>query len=76
MRDEPQPVQDACRLAAALGRDEPCAETRCAFWEPFGAHATTSGCGLRPIAPYLRMQPELARQLLELRARLDAVRAP
>lgn len=76
MRHELQPGQDACRLAAALGREEPCPETRCAFWEPFGARATTSGCGLHPIAPYLKMQPELARQLLELRARLEDVRGP
>ena len=69
-----EPTAATCRLEAALGRHELCPEALCAFWEPADGAATGSGCGLDRIAPYLKTQPELARHLLRLRARLEDVR--
>jgi hypothetical protein len=70
------PTDDACRLAAAVGRDVRCAEALCAYWEAAEDRSGMNGCGLRRLAPYLSLQPELARQLLALRARLEDVRPP
>ena len=69
-----QPTEVTCRLAAAVGGHERCPETLCAYWEQVEGDATGTGCGLHRIAPYLPTHPELARHLLELRARLEDVR--
>jgi hypothetical protein len=69
-------ADDACHLAAAIGRDVRCAEALCAYWETADPRSGMSVCGLRRVGPYLRLQPELARQLFALRARLEEVRPP
>jgi hypothetical protein len=73
-RDEHEPTEATCALAAAVGRSERCPGALCAYWESVEAGARTNGCQFGPSAPYLKMQPALARQLLDLRARLEDVR--
>ena len=69
------PIETTCRLAAAVGRQERCPEALCAYWEP--AEGPWDGKRLR--APRDRAvpgdAPELAGYLLELRARIEDVRA-
>ncbi len=56
-----------CRIAAAIGRAEPCSENGCPFWEPGGA-ALEGRCAVERLDLHGRDDvPEL---LLRLRARL------
>jgi len=71
-----QPTEDTCLLAAAVGRSERCPGTLCAYWDAVEDGARTNGCQFGRSAPYLKMQPAFARQLLELRARLEDLRGP
>ena len=74
MRERKAPTEVTCRLASVLGRAESCPETLCAYWESAEGRTTTNGCALHEITPFLRTQPALARELLELRARIEDVR--
>jgi hypothetical protein len=55
-----------CRMKRSLGEVEPCPGARCPFWEE-------DGCAFRSVP--LRMRPELAEYLLELRGELERARA-
>jgi hypothetical protein len=56
--------KNLCRLEQAEGREIPCPEDACAFWEPGGA-ALEGQCVLHGID--FTREPELASWLLELR---------
>jgi hypothetical protein len=63
-----------CMLRASAGRgEEPCPRDACAFWEPGGA-VLDGGCGIERLALDVR-RPEVASFLLELRERLEFIRA-
>ena len=68
-----------CALQRAVGRVEHCPGTACPFWEDGGA-IVAAGCAIERLGVNLS-SPQLAGQLLELRAELegarrDGVRAP
>lgn len=59
----------ACALYAAVGRAERCPGDGCPFWEEGGA-VIEAGCAIERLAVALS-NPQLVRQLLELRTRLE-----
>jgi len=56
-----------CTLAATVGKDEPCPEAACPFWEPGGA-ALGGQCAFEHLGVVTDAQ--LAQWLLEIRERL------
>jgi hypothetical protein len=60
-----------CRLERIRGRVEACPEDHCPFWEPGGA-VVEGGCAFERVG--LRVDPELANWLLEIRATLESAR--
>jgi hypothetical protein len=54
-------------VLAAEGRDEPCPESHCVYWE--------NGCILAAADTELRTRPEVAALLLGLRRQLERARA-
>jgi hypothetical protein len=61
-----------CALQGAVGRVEHCPGAACPFWEEGGA-IVAAGCAIERLGVNLS-SPQLARQLLELRAELDVAR--
>jgi hypothetical protein len=59
-----------CILQDAVGRTESCPGSLCPYWED----RIDRGCVVAPIQRQLRDQPQLAQNLLELRANLDRAR--
>jgi hypothetical protein len=60
-------MSKTCHLHLALGESEPCTET-CPFWEHDG------GCVFEEVRLHVDGNPALARDLLDLRTRLEQVR--
>ncbi|HEY8315767.1 MAG TPA: hypothetical protein VIG35_02795 [Gaiellaceae bacterium] len=58
-----------CLLEEAFGHTVPCGESGCVFWEPGGA-VLHGRCAFEHLD--LRGRPEVAGELLQIRARLEA----
>lgn len=57
-------MQQLCHLDEAVGRDVPCPEEKCGFWD--------EGCAVSGIRPDFATNPQLAQFLLTLRRRIEA----
>lgn len=55
-----------CNLHAALGENELCPGSECAFWEDGGA-IVEAGCAIERLGVPIEQQSELAKQLLDVR---------
>lgn len=62
-----------CSLRVGVGERERCPGVRCAFWDEVGG-AVAAGCTIERLHIPLEV-PSLARHLLDIRLRLEAVRA-
>jgi hypothetical protein len=62
-----------CSLRTAVGEREQCSGARCAFWDD-GVGAPGTSCTIERLCIPLEVRP-LARHLLDLRLRLEDVRA-
>jgi hypothetical protein len=72
MGAEAETAAKRCALQDAAGRVETCPGAGCPFWEEGGA-VVEAGCAIERLAVNLS-NPQLAQQLLELRAELDVAR--
>ena len=59
-----------CSLREAVGEREACPGAACAFWEAGGA-LLEPGCAIERLGVPVTLQPELARNLLDLRLHLE-----
>ncbi len=66
-------MQKLCALSEAIGNDEECQRSWCAFWEHGGAVAQP-GCAIERFGLDLRNR-DLAHYLLDLRRALDGARS-
>lgn len=57
-------MQQLCHLEEAVGREVPCPEERCGFWD--------NGCAVAGIRPDYSTNPRLAEFLLMFRRRIEA----
>ena len=60
-------MSSPCVLHATLGHLVPCSEHGCALWD--------DGCAVKALKPDLHGREDLARHLLDLRERLEQLRA-
>jgi len=63
-----------CRLREAVGERELCPGETCVFWEGGGA-VVEPGCAIERLGVPVARRPDLAGHLLDLRLRVETVRA-